>query len=325
MKWVNSILNKLNGLYYSQEYLCLAKESFQQPLHVYLVTGKHIIKDITNHHLFVGYSPLVFAFPFFHQTDLERLVNIDVVFSHEPLEPNAVFSKKDAIASLALRMIRKQVSGNHTIFYYEGTRGQHRFLSVFHQFIIHLNNQLNNKKPGNIFLKGNLHKQVEIAYAVPRNISLVTVSQAGLFNLFPTDLHGQINEEHYIISLRHGGKACKQVETAGRIVISQMHCQAYKTVYSLGKNHMQELKPKDNFPFGESFSTLFQLPLPQLVLYYRELELMASFAHGIHRFLLFKILTRQPVKDEPATLAHIHNCYASWRHNKGLAGNYLLR
>jgi hypothetical protein len=88
---------------------------------------------------------------------------------------------------------------------------------------------------------------------------------------------------------------------------------------------MQELKPKDNFPFGAIHSSVFQLPLPRSVLYYRELELIESFAHGIHKLLLFKIVSLQAVSNEPATLAHIHNCYATWRHNKGLPGNYLLR
>jgi hypothetical protein len=119
--------------------------------------------------------------------------------------------------------------------------------------------------------------------------------------------------------------ACKQVVAARRIVISQMHCDAYKMVYSLGKNHMQELKSKDNFPFGESLSTVFHLPLPRFVLFYRELELADSFTHGIHQIFLYKIISQQHVSHEPVTLAHVHNSYASWRHNKGLAGNYLLR
>ena len=54
MKLLQKILNKLNGLHYPQEYLCLAKESFQQPLHVYIAEGRQIIKDITHFHLFTG-------------------------------------------------------------------------------------------------------------------------------------------------------------------------------------------------------------------------------------------------------------------------------
>ena len=322
MKLVKKLLNKLNGLHYPQEYLCLAKESFQQPLHVYLVNDKKIIKDITGEHSFTGYSPLIFTL---HSAGHELPANIDIVFSQQSLQPNDFFKQKDAIASLSLKMIRKQAAGDITIFYYEGIKGEHHFLSFFHQYIIGLNNKLYNKKPGNVFLNGNLYKQVQIAYAVPRIISLITVSDGKLYNLFPTDLHGPVNEQYYISSLRHEGKACRQVEAAGRIVISQVDCRSYKTVYSLGKNHMGELKPKNNFSFSESDSTIFQLPLPKPALYYRELELMESFVHGIHKLFLFKIVSRKLAKDERATLAHIHNTYATWRYNKGLPGNYLLR
>jgi len=211
------------------------------------------------------------------------------------------------------------------IVYYEGIRGEHHFLSSFYQYIIELYNRFYNKKPGNVYLPGNLYRQVQIAYSVPRVISLLTVSDGKLFNLFPTDLHGTVNEQYYISSLRHEGKACRQVEASKRVVISQIHCDTYKTAYSLGKNHTQELRSKDNFPFGNINSSVFELPLPQSVLYYRELELLQSFEHGIHKLLLYKIVSRQMHSHEPATLAHIHNVYATWRHNKGLPGNYLLR
>jgi hypothetical protein len=323
MKLVKKILNKLNGLHYPQEYLCLANESFPQPLHVYLIHDDHIIKNITDEHLFTGYSPLIITL--YSSADRELPADIDIAFSQQSLQPNDFFEKKDAIARLSMKMIRKQAAGDTIIFYYEGIKGEHHFLSSFNQYIIGLNNRLYNKKPGNVFLNNNLYKQVQIAYAVPRIISLITVSDGKFYNLFPTDLHGPVNEQYYVSSLRHEGKASNQVEAAGRIVISKVDCQFYKIAYSLGKNHMQELKPKDNFPFSESDSASFQLALPQSVLSYRELELIESFVHGIHKLFLYKTVSRQVVKDEPATLAHIHNIYATWRRNKGLPGNYLLR
>jgi hypothetical protein len=322
MALIKRILKKFNGLHYSQEYLCLAKESFQLPLHAYLVNDKKIIKDITDEHLFTGYSPLIFTL---YSADHELPANIDIILSRQSLQPNDSFKQKDAIASVSLKMIRKQAAGDIFIFYYEGVKGEHHFLSSFHQYIIGLNNKLYNKKPGNVFLNNNLYKQVQIAYAIPRIISLITVSDGKLFNLFPTDLHDPVGDQYYVSSLRHEGKACMQVEAASRIAISQVNCRFYKTVYSLGKNHMQELKPKERFPFSESVSSIFKLPLPQETLYYRELELMESFVHGIHKLFLFKIVSGKAVKDEPATLAHIHNVYATWRYNKGLPGNYLLR
>ena len=325
MQLLQKLLNKFNGLYYTQEYLCLAQEFFQQPLHVYLIAGKQIIEDITNQHLFTGYSPLIFTLYSTNIKEVELTEKIDIIFSAQCFKPNESLEKKDAIAWLSLKMIRRQSGGNMDIVYYEAIKGEHHFLSSFHQYIIELYNRLFNKKPGNVYLHNNLYRQVQIAYSVPRVISLITVSDGKLFNLFPTDLHGAVNELYYISSLRHEGKACKQVEASGRVVISQIHCDAYKTAYSLGKNHTQVLRPKDNFPFGNINSAIFHLPLPQSVLAYRELELVESFEHGIHKLLLYKIVSGQQLSSERATLAHIHNVYATWRRNKGLPGNYLLR
>ena len=325
MQLLQKLLNKFNGLYYTQEYLCLAQESFQQPLYVYHIAGKQIIKDITNQHLFTGYSPLIFTLYSTNIKEVELTEKIDIIFSAQCFKPNESLEKKDAIAWLSLKMIRRQSGGNMDIVYYEAIKGEHHFLSSFHQYIIELYNRLFNKKPGNVYLHNNLYRQVQIAYSVPRVISLITVSDGKLFNLFPTDLHGAVNELYYISSLRHEGKACKQVEASGRVVISQIHCDAYKTAYSLGKNHTQVLRPKDNFPFWNINSAIFHLPLPQSVLAYRELELVESFEHGIHKLLLYKIVSGQQLSSERATLAHIHNVYATWRRNKGLPGNYLLR
>jgi hypothetical protein len=325
MQFFNKILNELNGLHFKQEYLCLTKEYLEQPLFAYIIISKRVIKDITNHHLFTGYSPLVFTFPFYKEIDLSNHGNIDIVFSDHQFQQNDIINEKDALARITLKKIHEQGLKNNRFYYYEGETASHRFISSFYQAIIQFQNRRYNKKPGNVYLPGNLLKQVQVAYSLPRIISLVTVNQNDLFNLFPTDLHGQINDENYIISLRHGGKAANQVEMTKRIIITEIDPACYKTVYSLGKNHMQPLKVKDQFPFSDSFSDLLQLPLPVSAVYYRELVLEQSFDHGIHRFFLFKIINKRLIVAKPATLAHIHNVYGTWRHNKGLPGNYLLR
>jgi hypothetical protein len=324
MKLLKKILNKLNGLHYPQEYLCFAHESFEQPLHAWLIHDGRVIKDITNLHVFAGYSPLIFALSSPAITSTEHST-IKIAFSQQVLQPNASFSKKGAVAILCLKKIKEQKAGPETILYYEGVKGSHHFIPAFHQFIIQLHNRLYHKKIGNIFLPGNLYKQVQIAYSLPRNISLVTVGKNSLFNLFPTDLHGPVNEDYYIISLRHDGKACQQVMNAGRLLLSQVHSELYKTVYALGKNHMQEMKERENYPFGNEVSAKLQLPLPPSVLFYRELELQDSFVHGIHRVMLFKTLYRQRFQAGPSALSHVHNVYATWRQNNRLPGNYLLR
>lgn len=324
MKLAQKLLNHFNGLHYPQEYLCLAKESFTDPLYVYLVNKEQVVRNITDTHLFVGYNPLIFALTDLKYPDLEQATTIYIIFTPNLLHPNEKFSAKDAIATLELQKINQQFIGNNVAYLFEGLKGKHRFNSTFHQCIIGLANRLNNK-PGNVFLHDNLYKQVQIAYSIPRNISLITIGENGKYNLFPTDLHGETSNDHYVISLRHTGKACRQVEQTKRILISTIHSRFYLTTYLLGKNHMQELKEKSHFPFCDEVSVQFSLPVPQSALLTRELELQDSVIYGIHRVLLFKILSRQQWDDTPSTLSHIHNVYATWRYNNGMAGNYLLR
>jgi hypothetical protein len=248
-----------------------------------------------------------------------------LIFSHRVIPLNEQFVKKDAIAVLHLKRIQQQTTGSSNILYYEGMKGEHFFQSEWHQFISDINNNRYNKKPGNVFLHSNLYRQVQIAYAIPRIIALVTISDGETCNVFPTDLHGQADNEHYIISLRTGGKALEQVEAAGKVVITELDYTAYKMVYALGKNHMQPLKPRSDFPFSTFLSNSFKWPIPQQAIACKEMLLVDSFTHGIHKILLFKIIADQQFTPQAATLAHIHNSYASWRYKNKLTGNYLLR
>jgi len=325
MNLLQKIFNRLNGLYYPQEYLCLATESFPSPLHAWLADDRKAIKDITKLHLFVGYHPLILALPALREINLEQQGIIHILFTEKNIHSNENLDKKDAIACLTLKRIDPPNSANAHPWYFEGLIGEHRFLSSFHQAVIRLNNNLNNKKAGNIFLKDNLYTQVQIAYSIPRNISLITIEEKDKFNLFPTDLHGKLDDEHYIVSLRHDGKACQQVQQAKKILITQVQSQFYKTAYALGKNHMKDPQERQCFPFSNVLSSRLRLPLPEASLFCRELELQDSFVHGIHRLLRFRILSSCAVQQDLSTLAHIHNSYATWRHNNGLAGNYLLR
>ncbi len=302
-------------MHYPQEYLCIAG-GFEFPLHVYLVHNR-TFKDITNLHCFVGYSPLIFAFPSSSIDDVSQ--NITLAFRNSK---NETFNPKDAVATLTLNKMDQQINGN--ILLYEGIKGAHRFVSSFNQYAFQLYNNLFSSKAGNVFLKGNLYTQVQIAYSIPRKICLITVSENNLFNLFPTDLHGQVSNDQYIISLRHEGNACHQVESSERIVLCDMNADAYKKVYSLGKNHMQPLKERSAFDFSEIDSKTFQLPLPNDAIAYKELELVNSLQLGIHKLLLFKIIYTEKLSDQN-TLTHIHNSYATWRYKKGLQSNYLLR
>ena len=326
MGLLKKILTRFNGLYYPQEYLCFAEGSFKPILHVYLVSGDRVVKDIGNCHVFNGYCPLIFTFSsasIDHRILRER---VEIIFTPELLKPNEFLTLKFALAGLFLKRIHQQTVNGTELFFYAGLKGWHRFIPGPQQYIGQVQNKLYNKKPGNVFLRGNLYKQVQIAYAIPRKISLISVGKGNLFNLFPTDLHGAITDKIYVISLRHEGKACRQVEEVVNIALSDMDARTCKAVFRLGKNHMQPMKEKSEFEFFDGLcSKNFRLPLPKKLVAYKELQLITSFVHGIHKLLIFKIIHTESVVTGEDTLMHIHAAYATWRHKKGLESNYLLR
>lgn len=325
MTFLQKILHKFNGIHYAQEYLCLPVEQHTHPLHAILGSKNVALKDITTLCSMVGICPLIFALPSLDELNLDVEGKIKIFYSVASIKAGTTILKKNIVAELSLKKIKVQKIGQDSIYYFEGERGEHRFLSLFHQLINRVNNEMYNKKKGNIFLGGNLYTQIQIVYSIPQVISLITVGNGGLYNIFPTDQHGQINDAYYVITLRHAGKACKQVEAAKKIVLSNVEASYYKEVYSFGKNHMQPLKERSNFHFSEIKSKILQLPLPHYTIEYRELELQDSFIHGIHRVLLFKILSHQKISGKNTTLACINNVYATWRYKNNLPDNYLMR
>ena len=316
---VKQLLEKLKGLHYRQEYLCIPYEHFARPLHVYVIIDQKIFAEVTHSHLFVGYAPLIIVLPLFSKDYSTR---VSLAFFQDAVSGGLPVSSLQPLASLDLQPLPALTS--HTYQFFEGLRGRHHFLPLLNRWIIRTANQLYKQQPGNVFLHGNLYEQVQVAYSVPRIISLITVQQGGSCNIFPTDLHGEIEGE-YIISLRTGGKALEQVMESKQIVVSEINALAYKKVYAQGKNHMRATQPRETFEFEIESSQVLQSGLPKGTVTYRELQLKTSFQHGIHTIMVFRILHQQMIRKGISRLSHVHNAYATWRFKKGWKDSYLLR
>lgn len=324
MDWIEKFLLRFNGWHFQQEFLCLPGPNPAPRLYAYLTHNQKVIRDITGSHVFVGYCPLVFALARFSNDPYPLTTSITISFSTQLYYPNDIVTQKDAIAVLEMEKINCRLIAGTEIHFYEGKKAWHRFLHPFHQFAGRLHNSLYKKKKGNVFLKGNLFTQVQVAYALPRQLALITVGDAMGYNLFPTDLHGPIGDTHYVSSLRTGGRALEQVQRNGRIVIASVSPTLFRSVYALGKNHMKELQPRDRFPFNGQMSEILGAPLPQHTLSYKELEIAEVFGHGIHQMILYRVLHHQ-VSQYEAPLAHIHAAYATWKWKQSGTGNYLMR
>ncbi len=322
----------LTGLAVPQEYCCLELEQMAEPLKVILSTnGNTFTKDVTDSHLFLGYKPLIIGFER-GEHDGKHLLDDDEIclsFVQREFDSDSTWKGFPADSSAVAKVTLKKVHGmdvnGRRIALYEGINGVHSFISPLHQSANNFLEKFRNRSVGNISLTGNLFDQVRIAYAVPRKISIITVSDGSLINMFPTDLHGPIGTSFYAGSLRIGGKANEQVESLTKVVISDIDASAYKQTYALGKNHMNDLQNKDGFTLHQKRSNTFNFPLPASALRYRELTRISSFDHGIHRIHFYRIVNSEVLANAGPSLAHIHQYYAQWRMDQGLKTTLYLR
>lgn len=308
-----------------QQYVCISLEDFPKPLCVFASgAGDKSLLDVTNTHLFIGYRPLIVALVFVEKLNplaYEDTINLTFVYDSPspPLNTNG-----ECVAKLAVSRIETRALDDCTVVFYEGVHGTHRFLSRFHQFVNSQRERLRRDTPGNVSLLGNLHDQVRIAYSIPRIIALITVSDNGHMNMFPTDLHGPCGSKFYVSSLRHGGKACQQLESMRKLVLAFMPVTEFRMVYALGKNHMRDMQDLSLFQTFLEKSSVLQLPVPASALRYKELEVLDSFDRGIHRVYVYRVVGEKHLKDGN-TLAHIHQYYAQWRINHRLQTDIYLR
>ena len=301
-----------------QEYICVAKEKLSNQFRANLLTENGFI-DITNEHIFLGYAPVIIGLSSAKEESLSVLLDSEseiVIIFGESIDRT--------IAKLILNKIEKITYGSDNFFLFEGVKGSHQFLSNIYQLINNLKYNLKAEKKINVYLKGNLYQQVKIVYSIPRKIFLVTLGSEGMFNIFPTDLNGRIDDIYFVISLRKNSKANQQVREQRKLVISEMRAESYRDTYSYGINHMRDLQPLKEFIFSEELSKSIKLPLPKNLLQYFELEIDNQMIIGIHNLIFFRIISSTRI-DNSNTLAHIHRDYAQWRINNSLQSEFLFR
>lgn len=329
----NFVKEKILGSALPQEYACLALETIKDPLRVLLtVKEKGTFIDVSDSHLFLGYKPLIMGISLGnsseHYDHLLKCKEICLSFHDSEFERNINWrgfpSPNKSVARMILLKKHTMECDVNTLFLFEGVYAQHEFINGFNQFINRQREKRRRDRKVNINLSENLADQVQIAYSIPRIISIITLSAHNKMNMFPTDLHGAVGNDFYIGSLRHGGQANEQVEQFKRIALSRVDVSWCKQAYVLGKNHMQDLKEFNSFLIGIKRSACFGIPLPEAMLSYRELEQTNSVDIGIHRVHSYRVANEL---QGPAalTLSHIHRFYAQWRVSNGKPTKFYWR
>lgn len=336
-KLKNSLLLKdqirrlLTGLTVPQEYCCLELEQLANPLKVILSTKDNTKeRDVTASHVFLGYKPLIIGLVAVDEdTMLGAHDEVCLTFVHGSFSPDSKWedfsTDSQAVARIHLRKVQSKDLDGKLFYLFEGCDAVHRLIGPFYQFVNNALEKFRIRGKDNVSLPGNLFDQVRIAYSIPRKISVITVSDDTLVNMFPTDLHGAIGNSYYTGSLRIGGNANAQVESLRRVVISDVDASSYLEVYSMGKNHMTDLQNEGRFRLHRQRSRIFNFPLPEWALRYREMIHLGSADLGIHRIHFYQVISSEVLENAGPTLAHIQQYYAQWRMDQGLPTTLNLR
>ncbi len=320
----------LFGTTIAEEYICIGREDLERRSRVVL-GGRdaehpaHLDDHLDDHLIFLGYKPLVMAIHFPADAPEARWLadqpSICLSYAPDPGPFDAVWKGhrtfRDAIARLILTRVSRRRLGAHDLSIWRGVEGAHRFLSPFHQATNRWRDRLASDQPGNVRLPGNLYDQARIAYSVPIGISIVTLKDGPLMNMFPTDLHGPVGEDHYVGSLRCGSRATEQVERLGVAAISEVEAGWHKQAYALGKNHMRDPRSPADFSRSDRVSEEREIPLPAGTVATREVERLDAIDVGIHRIHFYRSGPRVELS-QAITLAHLHRFYLQWRNNHRL-------
>lgn len=314
-----NFLNRIiEGNSFPREYLGVDYALLKNSISIYAGTERNQqLIDITDQHLFLGYSPVIVGI-YFRQDDGNDLTKRNSIFlQFISNELNGL-----CIAELEVERISEKRFGGYTLVLFKGKHVTHKLLPTINQQLIRLKSTIEKKPKGNVTVPGNQYDQVRVMYTVPRLISLVTVGDENTCNIFPTDLHGKIGSM-YVDSLRLAGKASNQVNEKKKVVLSRMHLQARVDVYAMGKNHMKDMQPSSSFNIREQRSDVYHLPIPQQALSYIELQQVESIEIGIHRLHFFTVMNEYVLENDAPQLACIHKFYAQWRLDKRLPLEYV--
>ena len=306
----DSVRKLKSGFTLGNEYLCINQHELIADIKVLLTWGRQSI-DVTFSHLLLGYKPVIIAIP-------------SSQFQDSPPKCNLNFYTNDFLCG-TIALVRSELQ-HSSVTIYQGISGKAHLLTTF-QKTIQAIKQLRKDKSHSLYPTKDSYNQIRIAYSFPRKISIIILERNNSFNIFPTDLHGEISgQSQYMISLRENGKAYEQVSESDTISLSKVSSKNFRVVYALGKNHMKEMAS------DPELINLVKSPDKDFSHYaYKgcneclSLRKINEIKVGIHYLITFSLSDKIIFTNNEDTLSHIHEYYALWRKRHNFKDRLLIR
>jgi flavin reductase (DIM6/NTAB) family NADH-FMN oxidoreductase RutF len=170
--------------------------------------------------------------------------------------------------------------------------------------------------PHNFTMSPAALQQLFVVYLCPRPVVLVSVDDGAHSNVFPMDLIGPLAGERFTLALRSTSQSVPTMTSHRRIALSNIDAAAHAVAYALGEHHRQVHVDWAALPFATRRSPAFALPVPDLAIRVREVQVDHVETIGSHTFFVTRVVTDEPVR-AAAAFCHTSGIYQYFRTRQG--------
>ncbi len=161
-------------------------------------------------------------------------------------------------------------------------------------------------------------EQLMVYNLLPRPVFFVGVDDGRHSNLFPMDLMGPQLPNRFTLALRNTSASVETMKASRRIVLGDIPGSACQIAYALGAHHKQPNIDAGGMPFKLLRSRLFGLPVPEIALRVREIEILEFQTIGSHTLFFSRICSEERLAEGPG-LFHTSVIYQRLRAAHGHA------
>jgi flavin reductase (DIM6/NTAB) family NADH-FMN oxidoreductase RutF len=252
---------------------------------------------------------------------LTLAIGLDAPAAADPVARLEMFDRESrhTVGALQLQHLERAVDPRCTTAFYL-VRGEEQHCLPWPRSV--WNRWLQNRtlrmpsKPGNFSMPPEAVHQMMVFYMCPRPVVAVSVEHGTHRNLFPMDLIGHLDGEHFSLALRTTSPSIDAMVAAGRVAIADFPATEVRTAYALGAHHRDSLASWADASVALSRSRLFELPVPASALRVREISFLTSETIGSHRMFIGRVVS-DDVRGSGPQLCHVPGIYARFRTRAG--------
>lgn len=280
----------------------------REPVSVRLLSGGRA-SDVSGNNVIAALRPLTVAVGL--RDELAGAVLPDS-------QPQLHFSDRESNATLGVLDLRHtrsaEIAGVHFAFF-EIERGAHRCVPwPIRSWNTWLQNRATRtrKDPYNFSMEPDAVQQTVIFYTCPRPVVLVSVDDGSHSNVFPMDLIGPVHPDRFTLALRSTSQSIETMKRFRKVAISNIAGSHHQIAYRLGAHHRNVKIDWDALPFRVIRSQMYSLPVPDIALRTRELEILHAEEIGSHTFFVTRVVS-DVHRQEAAQFCHTGGIYQSFR------------